>query len=112
MSGRDFPKMDLNGSADPFCSVPSIYLLESKTGAFFCHILQLMLGLVMTAQVSLGERKLYTTNTIRKNRSPVWMETCRVYVAFVFCFLFFVFFSCFRLFFVFCFLFLFFVFLV
>lgn len=50
MSGRDFPKMDLNGSADPFCTV------------------------------SLGERKLHTTNVIRKNRSPVWMETCRVLV--------------------------------
>jgi hypothetical protein len=49
----------------------------------------------MTAQVSLGERKLHTTNVIRKNRSPVWMETCRVYVAhlcFVFVFLFFLFF--------------------
>jgi hypothetical protein len=33
-------------------------------------------------QLSLGERKLYTTKTIRKNRSPVWMETYRVYVVY------------------------------
>jgi phosphatidylserine decarboxylase len=48
--GQNFPKMDLNGEADPFCVL------------------------------SLGERKLYTTKTILKSRSPVWMETTRLLV--------------------------------
>jgi len=48
--GKDFPRMDLNGEADPFCVL------------------------------KLGERKLFTTRTVLKTRNPVWHDVFRILV--------------------------------